>query len=72
MVIGTILGHRRGHMWLCIQHDRLSTKPTLLLKLSVSTHRTRPAPFVKYPASDKLYLFFGGDDAVVKYWDVAG
>ncbi|XP_048439378.1 probable LRR receptor-like serine/threonine-protein kinase At3g47570 [Pyrus x bretschneideri] len=72
MVIGTILGHRRGHMWLCIQHDHLCNKPTLLLKLSVSTHQTRPARFVKYPASDKLHLFFGGDDAVVKYWDVTG
>ncbi|XP_068317023.1 protein MIZU-KUSSEI 1-like [Pyrus communis] len=39
MVIGTIFGHRRGHVWLCIQHDRLSTKPTLLLELSVSTHQ---------------------------------
>ncbi|XP_009358785.2 protein MIZU-KUSSEI 1-like [Pyrus x bretschneideri] len=39
MVIGTIFGHRRGHVWLCIQHDRRSTKPTLLLELSVSTHQ---------------------------------
>ncbi|KAB2605728.1 protein MIZU-KUSSEI 1-like [Pyrus ussuriensis x Pyrus communis] len=39
MVIGTIFGHRRNHVWLCIQHDHLSTKPTLLLELSVSTHQ---------------------------------
>lgn len=28
--------------------------------------------FVKYPLLDKLHLVSGGDDAVVKYWDVAG
>ncbi|WCJ43334.1 hypothetical protein M5689_024080 [Euphorbia peplus] len=33
---------------------------------------TRPARFVKYPLLDKLHLVSGGDDAVVKYWDVAG
>lgn len=33
---------------------------------------TRPARFVKYPALDKLHLVSGGDDTVVKYWDVAG
>ncbi|KAL6278004.1 hypothetical protein ACE6H2_021605 [Prunus campanulata] len=39
MVIGTIFGHRLGHVWFCIQHDRLSTKPTLLLELSIKTHQ---------------------------------
>ncbi|TQD90039.1 hypothetical protein C1H46_024443 [Malus baccata] len=33
---------------------------------------TRPARFVKFPAADKLHLVSGGDDAIVKYWDVAG
>ncbi|EXC34667.1 U3 small nucleolar RNA-associated protein 15-like protein [Morus notabilis] len=33
---------------------------------------TRPARFVKYPIADKLHLISGGDDALVKYWDVAG
>ncbi|KDP36589.1 hypothetical protein JCGZ_08356 [Jatropha curcas] len=33
---------------------------------------TRPARFVKYPILDKLHLVSGGDDAIVKYWDVAG
>ncbi|CAN1272400.1 Protein SLOW WALKER 1 [Linum perenne] len=32
---------------------------------------TRPARFVKYPSLDKLHLVSGGDDAVVKYWDVS-
>ncbi|CAN8327882.1 unnamed protein product [Cochlearia groenlandica] len=31
-----------------------------------------PARFVKYPIQDKLHLISGGDDGVVKYWDVAG
>ncbi|KAF8397386.1 hypothetical protein HHK36_016299 [Tetracentron sinense] len=35
MVTGTIFGHRRGHVWFCIQHDRLNTKPTLLLEFSI-------------------------------------
>ncbi|CAN1142507.1 Protein MIZU-KUSSEI 1, partial [Linum perenne] len=40
MVIGTIFGTRRGHVWLCFQHDRLSTaKPLLLLELSTTTHQ---------------------------------
>ncbi|KAJ7950249.1 protein MIZU-KUSSEI 1-like [Quillaja saponaria] len=39
MVIGTIFGHRRRHVWFCIQHDRLSTKPILLLELSICTHQ---------------------------------
>ncbi|XVF76700.1 hypothetical protein PTKIN_Ptkin13bG0287600 [Pterospermum kingtungense] len=39
MVIGTIFGHRKGHVWFCIQHDRLSTKPSLLLELSIPTHQ---------------------------------
>ncbi|KAK4478541.1 hypothetical protein RD792_014022 [Penstemon davidsonii] len=38
MVIGTIFGHRRGgHVWFCIQHNRLNSKPSLLLELSIST-----------------------------------
>ncbi|KAI5682592.1 hypothetical protein M9H77_03820 [Catharanthus roseus] len=38
MVIGTIFGHRRGgHVWFCVQHDRLITKPSLLLELSIPT-----------------------------------
>ncbi|KAE8666909.1 Protein SLOW WALKER 1 [Hibiscus syriacus] len=32
----------------------------------------RPVRFVKYPVLDKLHLLFGGDDAVIKFWDVAG
>ncbi|XP_023517128.1 protein MIZU-KUSSEI 1 [Cucurbita pepo subsp. pepo] len=39
MVIGTIFGHRRGHMWFCVQHDRLRTKPFLLLELPILTHQ---------------------------------
>ncbi|GKV10060.1 hypothetical protein SLEP1_g21479 [Rubroshorea leprosula] len=39
MVIGTIFGHRKGHVWFCIQHDRLSSKPSLLLELSIHTHQ---------------------------------
>ncbi|KAJ4841403.1 hypothetical protein Tsubulata_036141 [Turnera subulata] len=39
MVIGTIFGHRHGHVWLCIQHNRLSAKPLLLLELSIATHQ---------------------------------
>ncbi|KAB5552099.1 hypothetical protein DKX38_009410 [Salix brachista] len=39
MVIGTIFGNRRGHVWFCIQHDRLSTTPLLLLELSIPTHQ---------------------------------
>ncbi|KAF5732723.1 transducin family protein [Tripterygium wilfordii] len=31
----------------------------------------RPVHFVKYPHLDKLHLVSGGDDAIVKYWDVA-
>ncbi|KAK9055531.1 hypothetical protein SSX86_026615 [Deinandra increscens subsp. villosa] len=37
MVIGTIFGHRRGHVWFAVQHDRLKTKPSLLLELSIPT-----------------------------------
>ncbi|GAA0160568.1 hypothetical protein Leryth_014536 [Lithospermum erythrorhizon] len=38
MVIGTIFGIRRGgHVWFCVQHHRLSTKPSLLLELSIPT-----------------------------------
>ncbi|XP_031120094.1 protein SLOW WALKER 1 [Ipomoea triloba] len=31
---------------------------------------SRPVRVVRYPRADKLHLFSGGDDAVVKYWDV--
>ncbi|GAV79060.1 LOW QUALITY PROTEIN: WD40 domain-containing protein/UTP15_C domain-containing protein, partial [Cephalotus follicularis] len=31
-----------------------------------------PVRFVKYPSLDKLHLVSGGDDSLVKYWDVAG
>ncbi|KAL2336538.1 hypothetical protein Fmac_010984 [Flemingia macrophylla] len=37
MVVGTIFGNRRGHVWFCVQHDRLATKPLLLLELPLST-----------------------------------
>lgn len=38
MVIGTIFGHRRGgHVWFCVQQDRLTVRPTLLLELSIPT-----------------------------------
>ncbi|KAK4359263.1 hypothetical protein RND71_021492 [Anisodus tanguticus] len=38
MVIGTIFGQRRGgHVWFCVQHGRLNTKPSLLLELSIPT-----------------------------------
>ncbi|KAI3829611.1 hypothetical protein L1987_03738 [Smallanthus sonchifolius] len=30
----------------------------------------RPVHFVSYHRVDKLHLFSGGDDAVVKYWDI--
>ncbi|XP_044488503.1 protein MIZU-KUSSEI 1 [Mangifera indica] len=39
MVIGTIFGQRRGHVWFCVQHQRQSTKPSLLLELSIPTHQ---------------------------------
>uniref|UniRef100_A0A1J3JEG3 U3 small nucleolar RNA-associated protein 15-like protein n=1 Tax=Noccaea caerulescens TaxID=107243 RepID=A0A1J3JEG3_NOCCA len=38
---------------------------------SLRSHKA-PARFVKYPFQDKLHLVSGGDDCVVKYWDVAG
>lgn len=31
---------------------------------------SRPVHLVRYPRDDKLHLFSGGDDAVVKYWDI--
>nr|XP_043610271.1 protein SLOW WALKER 1 [Erigeron canadensis] len=31
---------------------------------------SRPVHFVSYPFADKLHLYSGGDDSVVKYWDV--
>lgn len=37
MVIGTIFGHRKGHVWFAMQNDRLKTKPSLLLELSIPT-----------------------------------
>ncbi|CAN6814464.1 hypothetical protein Bca4012_002141 [Brassica carinata] len=37
MVIGTLFGRRKGHVWFCVQHDRLSVKPLLLLELSITT-----------------------------------
>ncbi|CAH8350808.1 unnamed protein product [Eruca vesicaria subsp. sativa] len=39
MVIGTLFGRRKGHVWLCVQHDRLSVKPLLLLELSITTNQ---------------------------------
>ncbi|KAK9019901.1 hypothetical protein V6N11_054407 [Hibiscus sabdariffa] len=33
---------------------------------------TRPIQFIKFSVLDKLYLLLGGDDDVVKFWDVAG
>ncbi|KGN54300.1 protein MIZU-KUSSEI 1 [Cucumis sativus] len=39
MVIGTIFGHRRGHVWFCVQHDRLRNKPFLLLEFPILTHQ---------------------------------
>ncbi|XP_010528557.1 PREDICTED: LOW QUALITY PROTEIN: protein MIZU-KUSSEI 1 [Tarenaya hassleriana] len=39
MVIGTIFGRRKGHVWFCVQHDRLSKKPLLLLELSIATNQ---------------------------------
>ncbi|KAI9079617.1 hypothetical protein K1719_038444 [Acacia pycnantha] len=39
MVIGTIFGYRRGHVWFCVQHNRLSNKPILLLELSIFTNQ---------------------------------
>ncbi|KAG6603628.1 Protein MIZU-KUSSEI 1, partial [Cucurbita argyrosperma subsp. sororia] len=39
MVIGTIFGHRRGHVWFCVQQDRLRNKPFLLLELPILTHQ---------------------------------
>ncbi|XP_051130508.1 protein MIZU-KUSSEI 1-like, partial [Andrographis paniculata] len=36
MVIGTIFGHRRGrHVFFCIQLNRLTSRPALLLELSI-------------------------------------
>ncbi|KAK4796251.1 hypothetical protein SAY86_028577 [Trapa natans] len=39
VVIGTIFGPRRGHVWFCIHHDRFSTKLCLLLELSIPTNQ---------------------------------
>ncbi|KAK1428231.1 hypothetical protein QVD17_17060 [Tagetes erecta] len=43
-----------------------SSKPLRRLK-----EHTRPVHFVSFPRVDKVHLFSGGDDAVVKYWDVS-
>ncbi|XP_042474870.1 protein SLOW WALKER 1 [Macadamia integrifolia] len=32
---------------------------------------TRPVRLVRYPRFDKLHLFSGSDDSLVKYWDIA-
>ncbi|KAK7277352.1 hypothetical protein RIF29_18503 [Crotalaria pallida] len=32
---------------------------------------SRPVRFIHYPLLDKLHLLSGGDDALVKYWDVS-
>lgn len=32
---------------------------------------TRPVHLAKYPLNDKFHVYSGGDDAVVKYWDVS-
>ncbi|KMS99273.1 hypothetical protein BVRB_2g046420 [Beta vulgaris subsp. vulgaris] len=32
---------------------------------------SRPVRFVQYPNVDRLHLISGGDDSIVKYWDVA-
>ncbi|KAI9079610.1 hypothetical protein K1719_038437 [Acacia pycnantha] len=37
MVMGTIFGYRRGHIWFCVQHNRLSNKPILLVEQSSAT-----------------------------------
>ncbi|KAL0844470.1 hypothetical protein Bca101_017716 [Brassica carinata] len=39
MVIGTLFGRRKGHVWFCVQHDRLSARPLLLLELSITTNQ---------------------------------
>ncbi|CAN6471624.1 unnamed protein product [Victoria cruziana] len=36
-VTGTFYGHRRGHVSLCLQQDRLATTPPLLLDLAIPT-----------------------------------
>ncbi|PIA54571.1 hypothetical protein AQUCO_00900854v1 [Aquilegia coerulea] len=38
MVIGTLYGHRKGHVCFCIQHDRLNCKPSLFLEFSIPTY----------------------------------
>ncbi|XP_031488927.1 protein MIZU-KUSSEI 1-like [Nymphaea colorata] len=37
IVTGTIYGHRRGYIRLCLQQDRLATAPPLLLHLAIPT-----------------------------------
>ncbi|XP_074311870.1 protein SLOW WALKER 1 [Silene latifolia] len=40
-------------------------------QLRLLKSHSRPVRVSKFPYSDKLHLFSGGDDSVVKYWDVA-
>ncbi|KAK4281109.1 hypothetical protein QN277_012641 [Acacia crassicarpa] len=47
--------------------DRNTRGPLRQLK-----SHTRPVYYVQFPLLDKLHLISGGDDALVKYWDVAG
>ncbi|KAF9596098.1 hypothetical protein IFM89_007151 [Coptis chinensis] len=37
MVVGTLFGHRRGHVCFCIQHDRLNYKPSVFLEFIIPT-----------------------------------
>lgn len=39
MVIGTIFGRRRGHVWFCIQQNRLCTRPFFLIAMSIPIQR---------------------------------
>ncbi|XP_047331735.1 protein MIZU-KUSSEI 1 [Impatiens glandulifera] len=38
MVIGTIFGRRRGHVWFSVQLDRVQKRPALLLEFPIPTH----------------------------------
>lgn len=54
--------------------DLSGTVQVLDVKTRVPLRRfrdhTRPVRVVRYPRVDKLHLFSGGDDAIVKYWDI--